>query len=61
MRSSICLPAPDDELPEGVTDDTPANLIFKTSADPFVGKVSYMRVYGAYVVAELATRDGFEG
>jgi elongation factor G len=41
------LPSPDDvevpEIPEGVQ----ANLIFKTSADPFVGKLSYFRVYGA--------------
>lgn len=41
------LPSPDDgevpEVPEGVQ----ANLIFKTSADPFVGKLSYFRVYGA--------------
>ncbi len=41
------LPAPSDELPDGVTEDVPANLIFKTSADPFVGKVSYLRIYGA--------------
>jgi elongation factor G len=41
------LPSPDEgevpEVPEGVQ----ANLIFKTSADPFVGKLSYFRVYGA--------------
>ena len=41
------LPSPDDveapDLPEGAQ----ANLIFKTSADPFVGKLSYFRVYGA--------------
>jgi elongation factor G len=41
------LPSPDDgevpEVPEGLQ----ANLIFKTSADPFVGKLSYFRVYGA--------------
>ena len=41
------MPSPDDveapELPEGAQ----ANLIFKTSADPFVGKLSYFRVYGA--------------
>ena len=40
-------PAPSDELPDGVSEDQPAHLIFKTSADPFVGKVSYIRVYGA--------------
>lgn len=43
------LPSPDDvekpEVPEGAQ----ANLIFKTSADPFVGKLSYFRVYGATV------------
>ncbi|MBT4125975.1 MAG: elongation factor G [Chloroflexi bacterium] len=43
------LPSPNDveqpEIPEGVQ----ANLIFKTSADPFVGKLSYFRVYGATV------------
>ena len=41
------LPSPDDveapDLPEGAQ----ANLIFKTSADPFVGKLSYFRVCGA--------------
>ena len=31
------------ELPSGKV----ANLVFKTSADPFVGKLSYFRVYGA--------------
>jgi elongation factor G len=41
------LPSPDDvEAPE-VPAGTQANLIFKTSADPFVGKLSYFRVYGA--------------
>lgn len=41
------LPSPDDvevpDVPEGVQ----ASLVFKTSADPFVGKLSYFRVYGA--------------
>jgi elongation factor G len=41
------MPSPDDveapEVPEGAQ----AALIFKTSADPFVGKLSYFRVYGA--------------
>ena len=47
MNAAIDLfPAPSDAFPEGVTESTPANLIFKTSADPFVGKVSYLRVYG---------------
>jgi elongation factor G len=41
------LPSPDDvEVPE-VPDGVQANLVFKTSADPFVGKLSYFRVYGA--------------
>lgn len=41
------LPSPDDvEAPE-VPEGKQANLIFKTSADPFVGKLSYLRVYGA--------------
>ena len=41
------LPSPDDvEAPE-VPDGAQANFIFKTSADPFVGKLSYFRVYGA--------------
>ena len=41
------MPSPDDveapEVPEGAQ----AALVFKTSADPFVGKLSYFRVYGA--------------
>jgi elongation factor G len=41
------MPSPDDvespDIPEGVQ----AALVFKTSADPFVGKLSYFRVYGA--------------
>jgi elongation factor G len=32
---------------EGVPDGAQANLVFKTAADPFVGKLSYFRVYGA--------------
>ncbi len=55
------LPAPDGELPEGVTEDTPANLIFKTSADPFVGKVSYMRVYGASLTPNSQLVTGSKG
>ena len=40
------LPSPDDvEAPE-VPSGAQANLVFKTSADPFVGKLSYFRVYG---------------
>lgn len=41
------LPSPTDRATDEVATDAPANFIFKTSADPFVGKVSYMRVYGA--------------
>jgi len=41
------LPSPDDvEIPE-VPAGAQANFVFKTSADPFVGKLSYFRVYGA--------------
>ena len=55
------LPAPDDELPEGVTEGTPANLIFKTSADPFVGKVSYIRVYGEALMPNSQLVTGAKG
>lgn len=55
------LPAPSDELSEGVTDDTPAHLIFKTSADPFVGKVSYLRVYGAPLMPNSQLATGAKG
>ncbi len=55
------LPAPSDELPEGVTEDTPAHLIFKTSADPFVGKVSYLRVYGAALMPNSQLVTGSKG
>lgn len=41
------LPSPESELPDDADPTQPANFIFKTSADPFVGKVSYIRVYGA--------------
>ena len=41
------LPAPSERALEEVSADMSANFIFKTSADPFVGKVSYLRVYGA--------------
>ena len=54
-------PTPDDELPEGVTEGTPANLIFKTSADPFVGKVSYLRVYGSPLLPNSQLVTGSEG
>ena len=41
------LPSPDDvELPD-LPKGGQAALVFKTSADPFVGKLSYFRVYGA--------------
>ncbi|MFW6195563.1 MAG: elongation factor G, partial [Chloroflexota bacterium] len=45
------LPSPADALPREDWPEVPAgaqaNLVFKTSADPFVGKLSYFRVYGA--------------
>ena len=55
------LPPPEEELPEGVTHDTPANLIFKTSADPFVGKVSYLRVYGSDLMPNSQLVTGAKG
>lgn len=54
-------PAPEEELPEGVTEDNPANLIFKTSADPFVGKVSYLRVYGSPLLPNSQLVTGSKG
>jgi elongation factor G len=39
-------PAPSEKT-EGVGPGVQANLVFKTAADPFVGKLSYFRVYGA--------------
>lgn len=41
------LPSPEEATKEDVPDGAQANLIFKTSADPFVGKISFFRVYGA--------------
>ena len=41
------LPSPDSLPTDDIDPTAPANFIFKTSADPFVGKVSYMRVYGS--------------
>lgn len=41
------VPSPTDRTAEDVPGDAQANLVFKTSADPFVGKISYYRVYGA--------------
>lgn len=41
------LPSPDEVQPDGVGTESPANFVFKTAADPFVGKVSYLRVYGS--------------
>lgn len=41
------LPSPEDVEAPDVPESAQANLIFKTSADPFVGKLSYFRVYGA--------------
>jgi elongation factor G len=42
------LPAPA-ERTEGVPAGALANLVFKTTADPFVGKLSFFRVYGTPV------------
>lgn len=49
------LPSPEqaakrEDAPE-IPADADANLVFKTSADPFVGKLSYFRVYGKPFVA----------
>ncbi|MBI4220268.1 MAG: elongation factor G [Chloroflexi bacterium] len=41
-------PAPQEKT-EGVPPGAQANLVFKTTADPFVGKLSYFRVYGTPV------------
>ncbi len=40
------MPSPDDVEQPDLPENTRANLVFKTSADPFVGKLSYLRVYG---------------
>lgn len=40
------LPSPEDATVPGLPDGAVANLVFKTSADPFVGKLSFFRVYG---------------
>lgn len=51
ILDAICayLPSPEDktslETPE-VASTATANFVFKTSADPFVGKISFFRVYG---------------
>jgi elongation factor G len=42
------LPAPAEKT-DGVAAGAMANLVFKTAADPFVGKLSFFRVYGAPV------------
>ena len=47
------LPSPDAKASDDADRSTPANFIFKTSADPFVGKVSYMRVYGSDLLPNL--------
>ncbi len=39
-------PSPLDRDDGNIDSGVAANLIFKTSADPFVGKLSYLRVYG---------------
>ncbi|MBP38379.1 MAG: elongation factor G [Dehalococcoidia bacterium] len=40
------LPSPEDVEAPDIPGGAQANLVFKTSADPFVGKLSYFRVYG---------------
>ncbi|NQW21664.1 MAG: elongation factor G [Chloroflexi bacterium] len=40
------LPSPDDVEAPVVPEGAQANFVFKTSADQFVGKLSYFRVYG---------------
>ncbi len=40
-------PSPADAPSPDVSDDTQACLVFKTTADPFVGKLSFFRIYGA--------------
>ncbi len=40
-------PSPADAPSTDVPDDTQACLVFKTTADPFVGKLSFFRIYGA--------------
>lgn len=44
------LPAPA-ETSDGVPAGAQANVVFKTTADPFVGKLSFFRVYGSPVKA----------
>lgn len=55
------LPSPDDvespEIPAGVQ----ANFVFKTSADPYVGKLSYFRVYGATVLSNAQLWNSNKG
>ena len=41
------LPSPADTARESEAPTGQANLVFKTSADPFVGKISFFRVYGS--------------
>jgi len=43
------LPSPDDVESPDVPAGAQANFILKSSADPYVGKLSYFRVYGATV------------
>jgi len=42
------LPAPAEQT-QGAPSNAQANIVFKTTADPFVGKLSFFRVYGAPV------------
>ncbi len=40
-------PSPEDSTAQDLADGAHACLVFKTTADPFVGKLSFFRVYGA--------------
>ncbi len=53
---------PPAELPDGVREDGPtAALVFKTVADPFVGKLSYLRVYSGAVTGDAMLRNSRTG
>jgi elongation factor G len=54
LMDTICaaLPSPAErQVPEGMTPsaDAPLALVFKTTADPFTGKISYFRVYSGEI------------
>ncbi|MEX0761221.1 MAG: elongation factor G [Dehalococcoidia bacterium] len=46
-------PSPAESPAAGVADGAQANLVFKTVADPFVGKLSFFRVYGAPLTNDI--------